>query len=99
MTCTLEFLFPTQAQLETSAFSFSGDGKVDFSELTSPATTATTFANAPSVKQDFGTTTLSPGHAYTISTFACPANQAVAFEMKNAGSTELDFFQDFNPCP
>ncbi|KAJ6121148.1 hypothetical protein N7523_005428 [Penicillium sp. IBT 18751x] len=98
-TCSLVFLFPEKANLQTSSFTFSGDGKIDFSELSKAATTSTTFNNAPSVSQDFGSITVSPGNSYVISTFSCPAGQAVAFEMKNAGSTELNFFQDFNPAP
>lgn len=98
-TCSLVFLFPEKANLETSAFTFSGDGKIDFSELSSAATTSTTFDNAPSVSKDLGDITVSPGNSYVVSTFSCPAGQAVAFEMKNAGSTELNFFEDFNPAP
>jgi len=98
-TCSLVFLFPEQANLETSAFTFSGDGKIDFSELSSAATTKTTFNNAPSVSKDLGEITVSPGNSYVVSTFSCPAGKAVAFEMKNAGSTEFTFFEDFNPAP
>ncbi|KAJ5126541.1 hypothetical protein N7448_007320 [Penicillium atrosanguineum] len=98
-TCSLVFLFPEKANLETSSFTFSGDGKIDFSELSKAATTSTTFDNAPSVSKDLGEITVSPGNSYVVSTFSCPAGQAVAFEMKNAGSTDFEFFEDFNPAP
>lgn len=98
-TCSLVFLFPEQSQLQTSSFTFSGDGKVDVSQLSSPASSSTTFNNAPSVSKDLGDITLSPGNSFVISTFSCPAGQTVAFEMKNAGSTNLEFFEDFNPSP
>ncbi|KAJ5314766.1 Histone-fold [Penicillium atrosanguineum] len=98
-TCSLVFLFPEKANLETSSFTFSGDGKIDFSELSKAATTSTTFDNAPSVSMDLGEITVSPGNSYVVSTFSCPAGQAVAFEMKNAGSTDFEFFEDFNPAP
>lgn len=98
-TCNLVFLFPEQAELKTSSFTFSGDGKVDFAKLTKAASSSTTFANAPSVSQDLGTIVVSPGHSFVVSTFSCPAGQTVAFEMKNAGSTNLNFFEDFNPPP
>ncbi|KAJ5930326.1 hypothetical protein N7466_005819 [Penicillium verhagenii] len=98
-TCSLVFLFPKQADLQTSSFTFSGDGKIDVSELSSPATASTTFNNAPSVSKDLGDITVSPGNSFVISTFSCPAGQTVAFEMKNAGSTELEFFEDSNPSP
>lgn len=98
-TCSLVFHFPQQKDLRTSLFTFSGDGKVDFAELSFPATQSTTFNNTPSVKTDFGVTTISPGNFYVISTFACPAGQAVTFEMKEAGTTDFTFFEDFNPSP
>ncbi|KAJ5991128.1 hypothetical protein N7499_011672 [Penicillium canescens] len=98
-TCSLVFLFPELKDLVTSSFSFSGDGKIDFSKLSKPADTQTTFNNAPSVSQDLGDITVSPGNSFVVSTFSCPAGEAVAFEMKNAGSTDLNFFQDFNPSP
>ncbi|KAJ5730357.1 uncharacterized protein N7483_004865 [Penicillium malachiteum] len=98
-TCSLVFLFPEKADLQTSSFTFSGDGKVNFSELSKAASSSTTFSNAPFVSNNIGDVTISPGHSYVISTFSCPAGQAIAFEMKNAGTTNLDYFQDFNPSP
>ena len=98
-TCSLVFLFPKQEDLETSAFTFSGDGKIDFAKLQSPVQESTSYSNMPSVEKDYGVTTVSPGNSYTISTFSCPAGQTVAYEMKNAGSTYLDFFEDYNPSP
>jgi Cobalamin biosynthesis protein CobN and related Mg-chelatases len=98
-TCSLVFLFPKKADLETSSYSFSGDGKVDFSKLSSVATQSTDYSNAPSVSQDLGEITISPGNSYVLSTFACPSGETIAYEMKNAGSTKLDFFEDWNPSP
>jgi len=98
-TCSLVFLFPRQEDLETSAFTFSGDGKIDFASLESAVTTDTSYSNMPSVKEDYGVTTVAPGNSYVISTFSCPAGEAVSYEMKNAGSTYLDFFEDYNPSP
>ncbi|KAE8314550.1 ubiquitin 3 binding protein But2 C-terminal domain-containing protein [Aspergillus transmontanensis] len=97
--CNLVFLFPQKADLQTSSFSFSGDGKINFSKLSKAATTSTTFKNAPSTSQDLGDITISPGHSFVVSTFSCPAGEAIAFQMKNAGTTDLDFFEDFNPPP
>ncbi|TPR03738.1 Cytidylyltransferase family protein [Aspergillus niger] len=98
-TCSLIFLFPTKDQLETSDYTFSGDGKIDFSQLESAASESTTYNNAPGVKQDYGDFTVSPGNSYLISTFSCPAGQTVSYEMKEAGSTYLNFFEDYNPSP
>jgi len=98
-TCSLVFLFPNQQDLETSSFNFTGDGKLDFAQLSSPATQSTSFSNAPSVMNDLGQFIVSPGNSFEIASFSCPAGQAVAFEIKNAGSTQLFFFEDFNPSP
>ncbi|KAJ5809528.1 uncharacterized protein N7503_001746 [Penicillium pulvis] len=98
-TCSLVFLFPNKADLETSDFTFSGDGKIDIAQLSETATKSTTFNNAPSVSNDLGEFTVSPGHSYAIESFSCPAGKAIAFEISNAGSTDLTFFQDFNPSP
>ncbi|KAI9839267.1 MAG: hypothetical protein M1819_003261 [Sarea resinae] len=104
LTCSLIFLFPTQAQLSTSSFTFSGgssagSGAIDFARLVSPATNATDAANAPAVLTDFGATTVSPGNAYSISNFACPAGETVAFELSSVNGTSLVFMEDFNPSP
>lgn len=98
-TCSLVFLFPEQQDLETSAFSFSGNGKVDVAMLSGDATSKTSYSNKPSVKKDYGEFTISPGNSYLISTFKCPAGETVSYEMSNAGTTNLDFFQDYNPSP
>ncbi|KKA22861.1 GPI anchored cell wall protein [Rasamsonia emersonii CBS 393.64] len=97
--CSLVFLFPEKKDLETSSYSFSGNGAIDFAQLQSPATQSTTYSNAPAVKTDYGVTTVSPGNSYRIATFSCPAGETVAFEMKNAGTTNLNFFEDYNPSP
>jgi hypothetical protein len=98
-TCSLVFLFPKQQDLETAAFTFSGDGMIDFSKLSGQVTPSTTSNNLPAVAEDLGVITVSPGNSYVVSTFACPGDQSVAFEMKNAGRTELNFFEDYNPSP
>ncbi|KAJ5171709.1 hypothetical protein N7492_004302 [Penicillium capsulatum] len=98
-TCSLVFLFPKKSDLETSSYEFSGNGKIDISKLSKAATDKTTRNNMPSVSQDLGQITISPGNSYLVSTFSCPAGEAVAYEMKDAGDTNLHFFQDYNPSP
>ncbi|KAL4946657.1 ubiquitin 3 binding protein But2 C-terminal domain-containing protein [Aspergillus oleicola] len=98
-TCSLVFLFPNKEDLETSSYSFSGDGKVSFGALESPAELSTSYSNAPAVSQNLGDFTISPGNSYSISSFECPAGKAIGVEMSNAGSTQLDFFEDYNPSP
>ncbi|TRX95692.1 hypothetical protein FHL15_003246 [Xylaria flabelliformis] len=101
-TCNLIFYFPTQSQLETSSYTFSGSGAVEFGRLSSPVTKGTSYSNLPSVAESYGQKTVTPGSGHTISSFACPAGQSVAFEMKAAkgdASTSFRYFQDYNPCP
>jgi len=98
-TCSLVFLFPEQAELTTSSYTFSGEGAIDFSLLDGVATQDTDFANAPGVKTDYGSTTVAPGNSYTIATFACPAGTTISFELKAEEGTELSYFQDYNPSP
>ncbi|PQE08413.1 GPI anchored cell wall protein [Rutstroemia sp. NJR-2017a BBW] len=100
-TCSLVFLFPTQDQLETSSYTFSGNGDVDFAQLSTIATQSTTYGSVGSVENDFGTFTVTPGSSTVISTFACPAGETVSYELSEgaSGTTDLWFFQDYNPSP
>lgn len=100
MKCSLEFLFPMQGQLETSAYEFSGSGQFEFAFLEGTATKDTTYATAPKVAYDFGTFTLKPGTAVDIGACpnGCPAGKAVSFWMSPVGDSSLNYFQDSNPC-
>jgi len=97
--CSLVFLFPKSEDLKTSSYSFSGDGDVQFGLLQSIATQSTTYNTSPPVSGDYSNTTLVPGNSYTITTVSCPAGQAIAFEMKSSGDTELNYFQNSSPPP
>ncbi|KAJ5650818.1 uncharacterized protein N7484_004541 [Penicillium longicatenatum] len=98
-TCNLVFMFPQKADLETSDYTFSGDGKIDFSKLSEVASSSTTYNNAPSVSEDLGDITISAGNSYVVSSFSCPAGETVAYEMSEAGTTDLYWFNDWNPSP
>ncbi|KAJ5994418.1 hypothetical protein N7451_010142 [Penicillium sp. IBT 35674x] len=98
-TCNLVFMFPQKADLETSDYTFSGDGKIDFSKLSEVASSSTTYDNAPSVSEDLGDITISAGNSYVVSSFSCPAGETIAFEMSEAGTTDLHWFNDYNPSP
>ncbi|KAM3069546.1 hypothetical protein ACMFMF_008763 [Clarireedia jacksonii] len=74
-TCSPVFLFPTQDQLETSSYTFSGNGDVDFAQLSTIGTQSTTYDSIGSVAKDLGTFTLTPGSSTVISTFACPKGE------------------------
>ncbi|RYP79683.1 hypothetical protein DL769_002823 [Monosporascus sp. CRB-8-3] len=100
-TCKLVFLFPDQEDLETSSFTFSGAGELDFARLSKPVDQETSYSNVPDVAEDLGQFTVKPGNAYNIASFDRPAGERVSIEMANAadGDTSLRFFQDYNPCP
>jgi len=98
LTSSSRFLFPTQSMLETSAYTFSGNGSMHFSKLNGPATKDTTYANAPTTHTGFGMFMLAPGNAYKIADFACPAGEAIGIWMNAVDNTALNYFQDFNPC-
>jgi len=97
-TCELWFSFPTQSQLTTSSFTFSGAGTVDIKSLSSVATQSTSYSSAPGVAADLGQVTLAPGNAYKIASFSCPAGKTVSYEMSAVGNTAFRYFQDYNPC-
>jgi len=97
-TCTVMFSLPTQAQLQTSSFTLSGAGSVEFSKLNSVATQMTTYANAPAGK-DLGSHMIAPGQAITVATGPCAAGGPVSYSMSSTGSLDLNYFQDYNPCP
>jgi hypothetical protein len=98
-TCSLIFLLPLQSQLETSSYTYSPTGSIDFEQLSSPASTSTTWNNAPSVSSNLGEFSIAEGSSTLVSTFACPAGQTVAYEATAVGDTDLYYFQDWNPSP
>lgn len=99
-TCSLVFLFPTQAQLTTSSYTISGAGGLSVKELTSAVTEQTTYATIPKVGATFPELqNVKPGSAYVVATNQCGAGQRIAFEVSATGSLALNFFQDYNPSP
>nr|POF02516.1 hypothetical protein CFP56_58147 [Quercus suber] len=97
-TCTLEFLFPLQHQLETSSYEFGGPGRFHVSTLKVPATKATTFNNAGATWADLGVYSFTPGSATTIGSWPCFAPSLIGVKVSAANDTSLNYFQDFNPC-
>ncbi|KAI9702354.1 MAG: hypothetical protein M1836_000833 [Candelina mexicana] len=98
-TCSLVFLFPKQSDLQTSSFTFSGSGSIDFSSLQGPANAQTSFSNTPALAVDLAVITVAPGNSYNIASFPCPAGQTVGFKLSTTSDTNLNYFQDFNPAP
>jgi len=97
--CTLEFLFPTQDMLETSSYTFSGDGVLAVEFLSGVATQDTTYENAPDVEIDLGYFTVTPGTVTTIATEQCPSGWTVSLKVSAVSGTSLEYFQDYNTCP
>ncbi|KAK5130775.1 hypothetical protein LTR08_001665 [Meristemomyces frigidus] len=97
--CTLEFLLPHKDALETSSYTSTGDHVFDFFKLEEPASWNNTWNNAPATSDVLGTYKLTPDSATAISTFDCPAGQAIGFWMDSPNGAMLNYFQDFNPCP
>ncbi|KJX92954.1 GPI anchored cell wall protein [Zymoseptoria brevis] len=98
-TCKLQFMFPRQEQLETSAFTFNGDGYFKFAALSAAANESTIYASVPKVEQDFGIIKMTPGNGYTVATTSCPATTRFGIWFQALEGSALDFFQDYNPCP
>lgn len=104
--CTLEFLFPTQSELQTSSFTIDGPGDFIFTGYApgSGATLDTTFNNqpAPGPFPPFPPLVLKPGNAYIIDVGPCVIvdNAPTVVSGKTCTSdTYFTYFQDFNPCP
>lgn len=97
--CSLVFLFPQQLQLETSSYTISGSGGVEFSKLGSSVSQQTSWSNCPAKESNYGTLDIQPGNSYTIWSGSCPAGQTVAYKMCGTGSLNLRYFQDYNPSP
>jgi hypothetical protein len=99
-TCHVTFLFPEQSTLETSSYTMSGSGTLDFSQLSPGVSQSTSYSSLPAVASNLGQFTVAPGNAYPIASMPCPAG-SLAIEVANVpgGDTNLNFFQDYNPCP
>ncbi|KAK8159577.1 ubiquitin 3 binding protein But2 C-terminal domain-containing protein [Phyllosticta citrichinensis] len=101
-TCTLEFLFPHQEDLETSAFEFSAgseDGGVEFSRLSAPVDQATAWDSVPDVQSVYGSWAVRPGNGYVLASGACTPGQTFGVKACSKGGLELNYFQDWNPSP
>jgi len=98
-TCSVVFLFPTQSQLETSSYTISGSGTLQFYSLNGVASQSTCYSNQPSHKSLLLETNAQPGNSYVVSTGACAAGQTISIELMATGSYSLEYFQDYNPSP
>ncbi|KAK3677721.1 hypothetical protein LTR78_002571 [Recurvomyces mirabilis] len=99
--CSLVFLLPEQAALETSAYTLSAQGGITVGKLDFAATEQTTYNSAKQLGfHPVGSiASVKPGNSYVVSSFACAAGARVAFEFESTGGLDLEYFQDFNPSP
>ncbi|EMC94729.1 hypothetical protein BAUCODRAFT_124327 [Baudoinia panamericana UAMH 10762] len=101
--CTLVFLFPTQSQMQTSAYTYTnpnGNGTVQFTRLVAPAARDSAYSTVPGTAELYPPVQIRPGGKFEIAQFPCPAGETIGLRMSPyAGDVELEYFQDFNPCP
>ena len=95
--CSLQFLLPQLADLQTSSYSLEGDGVIELARLVGNADLGTTWNNAPPIGTDFGARKINPGASVDVALFPCPANTKVSFLVTAKGNTNLVYFQDYNP--
>lgn len=97
--CSLNFLFPTTAEIEaaagtTSYLISSSSISVTLYELDSVAAVTDTYATKPARGAAF-TATLTPGTSTTFTTFTCSSGQT-SYELVADDSITLSFFEDYN---
>lgn len=97
-TCSLVFLFPEQAALDTSAFTFNGQGGISVNELSSPATQQTTYNNVSkaAIVGIGSIASVQPGNSYVAASHACNAGATQSFEFVSTGGLDLEYFEDWN---
>jgi hypothetical protein len=96
-TCSLIFLLPHHKDLDTSAYSFKGEGYLEFSKLSKPVTEKTTFNNK-GVHEYLSAQAIEEGTSMLAWSGACEAGKKVGYEVCGEG-VELEYFQDWNPSP
>ena len=94
LTCSLIFLFPT-----TSSYTFSGQGGLTVTRLSSPATESTTYDTLPSGTTVGGVSLISPGNSYVFTNQPCAAGQSIGYEVSAMGNVYLDYFQNYDQPP
>jgi len=100
-TCSLVFLLPEQAALETSAYTFNGQGGITVNELSSPATQQTTYDSVPkaAVEGLGSVASVQAGQSYVIRSHQCNAGATQSFEFVSTGGLSLEWFEDWYVIP
>lgn len=102
-TCTLEFKFPSMAQIEalngTTSYQISGSSiAVTLYQLASVASPTSDYASIPARTSAYSTV-LTPGTNSTLASFACPVGTSVSYELVATDANTLSWFEDYNPPP
>ncbi|KAJ4296191.1 hypothetical protein N0V90_006235 [Kalmusia sp. IMI 367209] len=97
--CSLLFLFPKQEDLETSSYTISGSGGLEFSQCETTATEQTSWNNKGTCKAVKTVDNVAPGNSYSIVSDSCAAGKTVTYQMCATGGLALNYFQDYNPSP
>lgn len=95
--CSFMFLFPSQTFAKQNA-TFTGDGKVQFAQLDTPADENLTFNNIPS-SQLLGNFTMKVGENMVVSTETCVPGQTMSFMMTALDNTVMEYVNDDGPSP
>lgn len=97
-TCSLVFLFPHKNELETSSFTFNGQGSIAFNILRGVANQGTTYETAPKKDHELARLSVRPGNEYVVASFPCKAG-TFSYELTSGEKFDLEYFQDWNPKP
>ena len=85
--------------METSEFTLSGSGSVEFAELQGHATAVGLKpADVPGVERGLGSWVPVEGSVFEVASGMCNAGGQVTFSMASEG-VSFSWFQDYNPCP
>lgn len=98
-TCSLVFLFPRKEDLETTDYTFNGQGSLDFARLSQPVDEGTSYSTCPSTERELGSVTPRPGGSYVVQSGECQAGSTQTVRMSGSGGLEMEFFEDWNPSP
>jgi len=98
MQCQFFFTLPAKSLLETSDYTLTSGGSIAVSQLSTPATQATSYNNVPSTKA-VTTIPVTVGTEQVITSGPCAAGQTLSYEFSAVGGLDFSMFVDWNPCP
>jgi len=96
MTCDFIFTLPAKSLLETTDYTLTSGGSIAVSQLSTPATQATSYNNVPSTKA-VTTIPVTVGTQQIITSGPCAAGQTLSYEFSAASGLDITWFEDWNP--